>query len=217
MFILLRKPFDIGDRVFINSVDSAEVESALNSWYVEKVTLYYTTVRHGTTNEVATIANSSLAAARVVNSARSHHAIVHVNLQYGAGVPYSKIQLLEEALVSFVEARPCEWVKCSKVACSRVEAESGNVEYSIALQHRESWQHIGSIIESKAAVMSFCLEVEKKLGLKHFALPTSVNRKHDLGSSNTVASKSLNSAKRSSDRDAHVFKSSSATNAASLV
>jgi hypothetical protein len=145
------------------------------TWFVEDVSLYYTTVRLGATNEVATIANSSLANSRIVNAARSHRAFVYITLKFGIDVPYTKIQVFKTTVESFVKARPREWLNCSSIRSNRVEADLGFIEYVISLQHRDSWQHIGSILESKAAVMSFCLEVQKQLDMRYVAPPTPVD------------------------------------------
>lgn len=175
LFILLRTPYDIGDRISINAADDAPSVGGVMTWYVEKVTLYYTTVRLGATNEVATIANSSLATARIVNAARSQKAIVYVNLKFGIDVPYSKLQLFKETVESFIKGRPREWLKCSAIRPTRVEADLGFIEYVVVLQHRESWQNINIILESKAAVTTFCMEVKKKLGMRYIAPPTPVD------------------------------------------
>jgi hypothetical protein len=53
--------------------------------------------------------------------------------------------------------------------------EKGYVEYVICLEHRESWQNIGNILQSKADVSSFCLEVSKKLNMTYTAPPLPVN------------------------------------------
>lgn len=206
MFILLRKPYDIGDRISINPADEDPIAGGVMTWFVEKVTLYCTTVRLGATNEVATIANSSLASARIVNAARSHKAMIYVNLKLGVGVPQSKIQLLKEAVESFVKSRPREWLKCVSIRCTRVEADLGYFEYSIALQHRESWQNLGNILESRAIVISFCMEVKKKLGITYVAPLTPVHVtmqkpqetsalmfRGDQGSSSHAAARSVNS------------------------
>ena len=175
MFILLRNPYDIGDRISIDSPFEPCCADGVFTWYVEDVTLYYTTVRLGATNEVATIANSSLANSRIVNAARSHKALIYITLKFGLDVPYAKIQIFKTTVESFIKARPREWLDCSAIRSTRVEADLGFVEYVIALQHRDSWQHICSILESKAAVMSFCLEVQKKLGMRYTTPSTPVD------------------------------------------
>jgi hypothetical protein len=175
MFILLRNPYDIGDRISINDPNEFPAADGVFTWFVEDVSLYYTTVRLGATNEVATIANSSLANSRIVNAARSRKALVYVTLKFGLNVPYTKIQVFTTTVESFIKARPREWLNCSSIRSTRVEADLGFIEYVISLQHRDSWQHVDGILESKAAVMSFCLEVQKQLDMRYVAPPTPVD------------------------------------------
>jgi len=175
MFILARHPYDIGDRISINKADEPPSLNGVLTWYVEEVTLYYTTVRLGVTNEVATIANSSLASCRIVNAARSQNAIIYIKLKFGVNAPYAKIQLFKEAVISFIKVRPRTWVKCCAIRTSRVEADLGFVEYTLVLMHRDSWQHISPILGNKGEVMSFCLEVQKQLGMRYIAPPTPVD------------------------------------------
>ena len=175
MFILLRNPYDIGDRISINDPNEPPAEDGVFTWFVEDVSLYCTTVRLGATNEVATIANSALANSRIVNAARSHKALVYITLKFGLDVPYTKVQVFKKTVESFVKARPREWLNCSSIRSTRVEADLGFIEYVISLQHRDSWQHVGAILESKASVMSFCLEVQKQLGMRYVAPPTPVD------------------------------------------
>jgi hypothetical protein len=90
-----------------------------------------------------------------------------VRLNFGVDVPYSKIELFKETVESFVKARPREWLSCSSIRATVVEANLGYIEYTISLQHRDSWQNVGNISASKAALMSFCLEVQNQLDMKY--------------------------------------------------
>ena len=58
---------------------------------------------------------------------------------------------------------------------TRVEADVGYIEYKIVVQHRESWQNIGPVLQSKADLSSFCLEATKKLDMKYESPPMPVN------------------------------------------
>lgn len=167
MFILGRTPYDIGDRISINQADEPPKTDGEATWFVENVSLYYTTLRFGATNEVATIANSNLANSRVINAARSPRALVYVNLKFGIDTPYVKTQVFKDTMESFVKQRPREWLNCSGIRATRVMADLGYIEYVIILQHRESWQQIGVILQSKAEIMNYSLEVQKKLGIKY--------------------------------------------------
>lgn len=147
------------------------------TWFVDKVTLYYTTLRLGATNEVATIANSVLSGCRIVNAARSPKAVVYVNLKFGIDVPYGKIQIFRESVMSFVKNRPREWLACSDIRATSVMEDQGYVQYICILQHRESWQNIGAVLKSKADVTSFCLEAQKKLGMRYVTPAMPINLK----------------------------------------
>ena len=56
-----------------------------------------------------------------------------------------------------------------------VEADFGYIEYKIIAQHREKWQNVGAILQSKADLSSFILEVTKKLDMKYESPPMPVN------------------------------------------
>lgn len=51
LFILVRRPYDIGDRVAISDVNSAASIDGTLTWFVQKVDLFTTTVRYSGTNE----------------------------------------------------------------------------------------------------------------------------------------------------------------------
>eukprot|EP00978_Attheya_sp_CCMP212_P046752 scaffold409541_cov40-Attheya_sp.AAC.1 len=76
MLVFLREPYDIGDRIALSDVDEDTKSSGSSTWFVEGVTLFTTTVRYATTNEVASLANGSLANSRIINAARSPKANV---------------------------------------------------------------------------------------------------------------------------------------------
>lgn len=169
LFILVRKPFDIGDRIAISDPNTDTPLDGSMTWFVEKVDLYTTTARNAVTNEVATIANGSLATSRIINAARSPNAVVHMKLKFGLDVPYTKVQLFRKTVETFVKARPREWLTMIAFWASRVEADRGFIEYVISCQHRERWQDYLPIQESKADLFSYCLEVQKQLGMRYMA------------------------------------------------
>ncbi len=101
-----------------------------------------------------------------------------------------------------MNARPRQWVALVGFRATRVEADFGYVEYRIICQHREAWQNIGThlkylqffyfccttnltkrqcsfkkgpILQSKADLSSFCLELSKKLDLRYVSPPMPVN------------------------------------------
>lgn len=68
-----------------------------------------------------------------------------------------------------------EWIALAGFRATRVEADFGYIEYKIVVQHRESWQNIGPVLQSKADLSSFCLEATKKLDMKYESPPMPVN------------------------------------------
>jgi hypothetical protein len=67
------------------------------------------------------------------------------------------------------------YVALNGFRATRVEPDQGYIEYVIALGHRSSWQDIGVILQSKADVASYCLELAKKLDMRYVAPALPVN------------------------------------------
>ena len=72
----------IGDKIALSDPASDTSPSGSSTWFVENVTLFTTTVRFATTNEVATYSNGSLARLRIINAKRSPKAILYVYVSF---------------------------------------------------------------------------------------------------------------------------------------
>jgi hypothetical protein len=175
LFILVQRPYGIGDRIHVAAAQTDSSASGSQGWIVENVTLFQTTVRLGATNERATISNGALAGSRIINASRSPKALLYVTLKFGVDVPYEKIQIFRSVVERFVKARPREWVAMSGFRSSRVEADLGFIEYVITVQHRESWQSITQLLQSLSDLSCFCLEVSKKMEMRYISPPLPVN------------------------------------------
>jgi small-conductance mechanosensitive channel len=174
MLVFLREPYDIGDRIALSDVEEDTKSSGSSTWFVEGVTLFTTTVRYATTNEVASLANGSLANSRIINAARSPKANVQVYMKFSVNVPYERVQVFRKDVEAFVKALPREWIALNSIRATRVETELGYIEYSVCLTHRKSWQELGVVLQSKADVTGHCLEVSKTLGITFEAPPMPV-------------------------------------------
>mmetsp|Transcript_12748 Transcript_12748/g.25488 ORF Transcript_12748/g.25488 Transcript_12748/m.25488 type:complete len:1239 (-) Transcript_12748:194-3910(-) len=175
LLIFNRRPYDIGDRIATSAPMKDTSGDGSSTWFVDKVTLFTTTVRFATTNEVATYSNGSLAPLRIINANRSPKAILYLVIKFGLETPFQRIKVFRTAVENFINARPREWVGLIGFRATRVEADMGFIEYKIVGEHREAWQNIGAILESKADLASFCLEVTKKLGMRYESPPMPVN------------------------------------------
>jgi hypothetical protein len=154
--------------------DSLTINGTM-TWFVEKINLYTTTVRLAATNEVATYSNGSLASSRVINAARSPKVIFHHLFKFGVDVEYTKVQLFRDTITNFVKDRPREYIAVLGFRATRVDQELGFIEYILSVQHRESWQNMGPVLDSKSNLASFGLEVAKKLDMRYRAPPLPVN------------------------------------------
>jgi small-conductance mechanosensitive channel len=123
--ILVRKPYEIGDRIAISDPEEDTNTNGSAGWIVEKVDLFTTTVRFATTREVATISNGALAGSRIINLKRSEKAMVYVYLKFGVDVPYDKVELFKEEVTAFVKDRPRQWLALSGFRSTRIEADLG--------------------------------------------------------------------------------------------
>ena len=167
LLIFVRRPYDIGDKIAISDPENDTSAGGSSTWFVEKVSLFTTTVRFATTNEVATYSNGSLARLRIINAKRSPKAIVYVYMKFGADVPYQMIKVYKTAIEKFVKSRPREWSQLNGFRATRVEMELNYIEYVIVATHREMWQNVGPILQSQADLAAFSLEVSKKLNMRY--------------------------------------------------
>lgn len=74
-----------------------------------------------------------------------------------------------------MKARPREWLSLNGFRANRMVPEKGIVEYALVIMHRDSWQMIGQVLDSKANLTSYCMEVTKQLGLSYRAPPLPVD------------------------------------------
>jgi len=118
--------------------------------------------------------------------------MIYVFFKFGVNVPYEKITYFRDEVESFVRNRPREWLKFSAFRPTRIESDLNYIEYVVVAQHTESWQNTTAILNSKAELMSFCLELSKRLKIQYSppALPVNleVRRQHNQSGRNTEES-----------------------------
>lgn len=85
--------------------------------------------------------------------------------------------MFRAAVEKFVRARPREWSSMLGFRVSRIEADLGFIEYTTSLRHRECWQNIVPIQNSRNTMHAFCLELAKKLDMRYKNPPLPVDLK----------------------------------------
>jgi len=166
--MLLRKPFNIGDRVSIGDPASPSQSFEGNSsCIVEKMDLFTTTARLGGTQSLATFSNGSLANLRIINLNRSDRPNVDLNLKFSLESTLEQRELFKRRITAFVRERPRQWSKVIDFRSSRVDTERCYVEYTLILQHRERWQHVSAILESRGEIVNYAVKLVKELRMNY--------------------------------------------------
>jgi hypothetical protein len=178
LFILIRRPYGIGDRIHISNVEHDTNFDGSAGWVVENVTLFETTAIWTPTKEHCSLSNGSLANSRIINGARSPQAQVHIFLKLPIDVPYEKILIFKSAVEEYLKARPREWLSLNGFRAKKIMADQGFIEYDVIVQHREAWQQVGQILDSKANLSSYCQEVVKQLNVHYRAPPLPVDLRY---------------------------------------
>ena len=165
----------VGDRVHLSRPEAGTSIDGSSGWVVEKVTLYTTSVYWGATNERATLANGAISNLRVINAARSPCAQVFVNMKFAIDTPHEKVEIFKAAVEQFLKDRPREWLAFNGFRPTEVAVEKGYVNYLTIAQHRHSWQDIGAVLVSKAELVTYELEIAKKLDMPYVCPPLPVD------------------------------------------
>jgi hypothetical protein len=117
--------------------------------------------------ENATVANGAMAGMKILNGARSQNAQVSFTLLVDSNsVKDQRIKKFKDELFKYVKSKPRQWLKPVAFRMNTHEADdSGCLEYEFTLQHRESWQQIGAIKDSKSEIRKFCFDLKQSLGM----------------------------------------------------
>lgn len=168
----VRRPFDLGDRIYMTDPAVINGNGLFNCWFVEDITLFHTTVRYAGTNEVATINNGSVADMRIINGARSPNALVWWQFPYRPNLlENDNIAKIKAALEQYARDNPRNWHSLSYVRIDEVHPDQEKLVATIGMNHRSPWQDLGTILEAKSACMCWLLEYGRQLGINYDELP----------------------------------------------
>jgi hypothetical protein len=134
----------------------------------------------GPTKERCSLSNGSLANSRIINAARSPQAQIHIPLMIPIDTPFEKIRDYKTAIAEYMKGRPREWLSLNGFRASKIVTDKGYVEYTLVVQHREKWQAIVALLDSKANLQSYCVAVAKQLDIHYHAPPLPVDLKYSL-------------------------------------
>eukprot|EP00934_Nitzschia_sp_Nitz4_P001371 Nitzschia sp. Nitz4//scaffold41_size133979//57505//61267//NITZ4_003347-RA/size133979-processed-gene-0.249-mRNA-1//-1//CDS//3329551470//1371//frame0 len=169
LFILGRRPYGIGDIIHVSNVQGETNNRGSTGWLVQRVTLLETTFSWLSTNETASVSNSSLATSRIINWTRSPHPRFALSFSVPIETKYETLELFKDTVREYIKARPREWLSFGAMRINDIYAEKGYMNVVAIVQHRDSWQNVGTIMDSRGNLNSFCLEVQRMLGMQYRA------------------------------------------------
>ena len=103
LFILVRRPYGIGDLIHVSNVESNTSVDGSIAWVVNNVTLFETTLTWLPTQETASVSNGSLASSRIINWARSPNARFVIVFICPIETKYETLQLFKRAVEEFLK------------------------------------------------------------------------------------------------------------------
>jgi small-conductance mechanosensitive channel len=131
------------------------------------ISLFSTTLRFAASNEVSTVSNGSIASARITNCARSKNATVHLLLKLHISLHEdNNLDLFREALENYARDNPNIWESIVFFRCEEIDSDNEFVTYDFAVRSRQSWQVSPRVLQDRARLHQFCVELAAKLNVK---------------------------------------------------
>jgi hypothetical protein len=176
----------LGDMIHISNIESGTALEGSVGWTVNNVTLFETEMTWLPTMERCSISNGSLANSRIINWARSLTARFVIFLIFPIDTPYDTLEIFKVAVEEYLKARPREWLALNAFRVNFLQGEKAWMRIEVVVQHRESWQNVGTVLDSKGNLMSYCTEVQKMLGIQYKAPHVPIELTTAVGDRNTL-------------------------------
>lgn len=120
LFILARRPYQIGDGIALSGVNEQTLSTGSPMWVVEDVDLFTTKVVFSFTGEKATLSNGALAASRVINASESKEASLYVLVKFPIEMSFHDVRIFKDQLTDFFKNRPREWIAFTRFRPTRL-------------------------------------------------------------------------------------------------
>ncbi len=162
IFVLVTRPYDLGDRVrFNNSV----------AMYVRKMDLYSTTFERNDGTQVV-FANTVLSAGEIRNERRSGYASVQIAFDMSMDATPEQLEALAAAAVSYVRDRPTAWRSgFISFQLYTINTERNSFSAGFWLRHKLPFQNSSVVHGDAGRFMLFLAKTLQRLELR-YSLPT---------------------------------------------
>jgi hypothetical protein len=173
LLIAVRRPFEPGDRIIISKPEEADSPGSSASWFVEDISLFYTTLRFAKTNEVSTLNNFSISQSRIVNLHRSTNAIVRITMDVREKAwTGNKFHLFRAEIEQHIRDHPRIWESLAACRHDDFQPDSEKITITLDFRHRLSWQNSPRISENRADLLRFVHQTAKKMGVMYSSTPS---------------------------------------------
>jgi hypothetical protein len=134
----------------------------------QDITLFSTTLRFGSTNEVASFSNGSIANSRITNCARSKNATIAIPMTFHISCHEGNaIEEYRRGIEEYIQEHPNIWDSVFFFRCEDIDPNNEFVTYRVAIRSRFSWQVSNKVIHFQGEFHRFLVALAYKLRIKY--------------------------------------------------
>ncbi len=161
IFLLVTRPYDMGDRVRFNGGITM---------FVHKMDLYTTTFERNDGTYV-TYRNAVLAAGEIRNEKRSGYATIQVQMDISMDATPEQLEAMNGAVVNYVRNRPQSWRSgVIEFHIYSLNPERNSMSVAFWLRHRHPFQNGTAVFGDTSLFLLFVSRLFKKMGIR-YSLP----------------------------------------------
>jgi len=184
LLTLVFRPYDLGDRIVLTETSSSSNMDLSESYFVEGIDLYTTTLRFARTNEVSTVPNGSLSSKRIVNCNRSPAATVLFTMIFKIDFIHKDGEMLDKFIRRvrvYIAEHPRIWETILFHRIDSIDVDAESVHVKIGIRHRNSWQNFPSIMQHKGELNAHMYSIGEDMGM-NFSSPPGILLNYEAGS-----------------------------------
>jgi small-conductance mechanosensitive channel len=162
-YVLIARPFDIGDRIFV--CDPAKPPSDLGSLVVKDISLFRTTF-HTTEAKMGFIENHALLDKSIINLTRSPPTCMCMKMKLPHATPASKITELIHSIRKYIQDTSTEWASVDILIAS-TDLEAGHLVMEIWATSTFPAQEVFSMAKARSALFLFIHAYMQSAGIEY--------------------------------------------------
>ena len=158
IFLLVTRPYDMGDRVRFNGGITM---------FVHKMDLYTTTFERNDGTYV-TYRNAVLAAGEIRNEKRSGYATIQVQMDISMDATPEQLEAMNGAVVNYVRNRPQSWRSgVIEFHIYSLNPDRNSMSVAFWLRHRHPFQNGTAVFGDTSLFLLFVSRLFKKMGIRY--------------------------------------------------